>query len=102
MIKVNNDQKKQPDSLAINVAKFTIKALETSKKKIPCSVYVVGKTCIISFNVSEYTMPLAKLIYSMPREGQEVCYFECNGNIKPLLAVIDLINKIFNQVNAKN
>ena len=102
MPKINKDEQEQTGNIASNVARYTIKALDSAKEKIPCSVYVVGKACIISFSSSDYTMPIAELIYSMPREGKEVCYFECNGNIKPLLAVINLIDKILNQKNAKN
>lgn len=102
MPKITQEQQQKPENIAINVAKYTIKILHDSKKNIPCSVHVVGEACIISFDLSEYTMPIAELIYSMPRAGQEVCYFECKGNIKPLLEVINLINQILNKSNAQD
>jgi len=50
MSNIDKDKKEQSENIAVTVAKFTIKALKKSKEKIPCSVYIVGKTCIISFD----------------------------------------------------
>ena len=97
MSKINQDRQEQAENIVPNVAKYVIKALDSAKENIPCSIYVVGKACIISFSSLDYTMPIAELVYSMPREEQEVCYFECNGNIKPLLAVINLFEQLLTQ-----